>query len=160
MQEYTSENSNPNIILHDCTIEKCWIENRDIVFEFDNSGFWISKNHPQNPFGETLRTGRAELRLVNIDPDFISIHVFYERRLAGITLFTTRKNISYDDFAAKINSGVWTFEFVDEYYGCRRAMFSGYIHRQRKPYHIEMQIDVFYEQSRYSWDKIYEDRTW
>ena len=160
MQEYTCENSYPNIILHDCTVEKVRLENRDVIFEFDNSGFWISKNHPQNPFGETLRTGKAELRLTNIDPDFLSLHIYYERRLAWKKLFTTRDEISLDDFAAKINSGEWTFEFVDEYYGCRRAMFGGYIHRNSKPYHIQMQIEVLYEQSRYSWNKIYEDRTW
>ena len=160
MQEYTCENSYPNIILHDCTVEKVRLENRDVIFEFDNSGFWISKNHPQNPFGETLRTGKAELRLTNIDPDFLSLHIYYERRLAGKKLFTTRDEISLDDFAAKINSGEWTFEFVDEYYGYRRAMFGGYIHRNRKPYHIEMQIAVLYEHSRYSWNKIHEDRTW
>ena len=55
---------------------------------------------------------------------------------------------------------MWTFEFVDEYYGYQRAMFCGYIHTNRKPYLIEMQIEVYYEESQYNWNKIYKDRTW
>ena len=155
----TSKNSYPSIILHDCTVESVRLEKQDIVFTFGDGGFWISKEHPQNPFGEILRTGQAELRLTNIDLDFLSISVYHERCFAGRRAFTTRQKLSFDDFAAKINSGMWAFEFVDEYYGYRSAMFCGYAHANRKPYLLEMQIEVYYEESQYYWNKIYEDRT-
>ena len=160
MWEYTSKNSYPSITLHDCTVESVRLEKQDIVFMFDDGGFWISKEHPQNPFGESLRTGQAELRFTNVDPGFLSISVYHVWRFAGRRVFTTRRKLSFDDFAAKINSGMWAFEVVDEYYGYRRAMFCGYAHANKKPYFIEMQIEVYYEESQYRWNKIYEDRTW
>ena len=160
MWEYTSQNSYPSIILHDCTIEKVRFEEGAIVFTFDNNGFWVAKEHPQNPFGEILRTGTAELRLANIDLDFLFISMYIKRRFLGRTLSTTRKRLSLEDFAAKLNSGVWTFEFVDEYYGYHRAMFCGYVHTNKKPYLLETQIEVYCEERQYSWHKIYEDRTW
>ena len=160
MWEYTSNNSYPDIILHDCTIERVQLEAQDIVFTFDNNGFWITKGHPQNPFGDTLRTDCSELRLTNVDLDFSSVSVYREWRFAKKQLFTARQTLSFDEFAARINSGMWTFEFVDEYYGYHRAMFCGYIHSNKKPYLIEAQIEAHYEESRYSWNKIHEDRTW
>ena len=52
------------------------------------------------------------------------------------------------------------FEFVDEYYGCQYAIFVGCIRMDRKPYAVETQIEVCYEESQYYWNKIYQDRTW
>ena len=66
MWKYSEINAYPNIILHDCRIVKAWIENRDIVIEFDN-GFWILEDNKQNPFGKTLRTGKSEIRFINFD---------------------------------------------------------------------------------------------
>jgi len=160
MWGYTSKNSYPNIILHDCTIEKVRLEKQDIVFEFNDCGFWVAEDHPQNPFEEILRTDKAELRLTNVDLDFLSISRYRKLKIARKKLLTIRNEISLDDFVAKINSGEWAFEFVKEYYGYRCAMFCGYIHTDRKPYFIEMQIEVSYEESHYGWNKIYEDRTW
>ena len=160
MWTYTSKNSYPDIILHDCTIERVRLEKQDIVFEFNDRGFWITEDNTQNPFKKTLRTGKAELRLTNIDLNSLTINVYNELRFAWRKLFTTKKKTSLADFAAKINSGKWAFEFVDEYYGYKCAMFCGYIHTNKKPYLIEMQMEISYEESQYSWNKIYEDRTW
>ena len=160
MWKYASKNSHPNINLHDCTVKGMRLEERDIVFAFDDQGFWVGKEHPQNPFGQSLRTGEAELRLMNVDADFTSISVYHKHSFAKREMFTTRRQLSLEDFVAKINSGMWTFEFVDEYYGYRRTMFCGYVHADKKPYLIETQIEVFYEESRYSWNEIFKDRTW
>ena len=160
MWKYTCKNSYPNIGLHDCTVKGVRLEKQDVVFAFDGNGFWVDKEHPQNPFGQILRTGEAELRLSNIDFDFTSVSVYRKRHFAGKRLFTIRQELTLDAFAAKINGGMWTFEFVDEYYGYRRAMFCGYVHADKKPYLIETQIEAFYEESQYSWNEIFEDRTW
>lgn len=55
MWKYTAENDYPNISLHDCRISNVLIDNNDIVFEFDDNGFWILENNCQNPFKKTLR---------------------------------------------------------------------------------------------------------
>ena len=160
MWEYTSKNSYPNISLHDCRIEGIRLEDQDVIFEFDDNGFWIGRDHPQNLFGETLRTDNAELRLINIDSDLLFINIHNKLRFAKIKLFTIRKKVSLEDFIAKVNSGKWKFEFVDEYYGYHRAMFCGCLLTNRKPYLIDAQIEVYYEESQYYWNKIYPDRTW
>ena len=160
MWEFSSKNSYPNIILHDCIMEKIRIENHDIVFEFDDSGFWVGKDHPQNQFGEILRTDKSEVRLTNIQFVFSSIHIHNELRFANKLLLTKRDEISFDDFATKLTSGKWMFEFVDEYYGYNSAMFSGYIGKKKKPYFTHAQIEIYYEESLYYWNKIYPDRTW
>ncbi|MGF7143426.1 hypothetical protein HNQ56_001849 [Anaerotaenia torta] len=36
MWKYTAENDYPNISLHDCCISNVFIDNKDIVFEFDD----------------------------------------------------------------------------------------------------------------------------
>ena len=160
MWEYTSKNSYPDISLHDCRIEGIRFENGDIVFEFDDNGFWVGKDHPENPFGEILRTGKAEMRLVSIDPDSFSVNMHEELRIAGGKTITTRNEITLNDFIKKIDSKKWQFEFVDEYYGYHRAMFCGYIVKDKEPYFTDAQIEIHYEESQYYWNKIHEDRTW
>ena len=160
MWKYTSNNSYPDIILHDCKIERIRLDRQDMVFEFDDYGFWIAEGNTQNPFNKLLRTGKAELRLTNIDLDFLSMSVYNDLRFVWRKLFTTKKEIALDDFAAKINSGIWTFEFKDEYYGYKCAMFCGCIHTNKMLYLMDMQIEIPYEESQYSWNKIYEDRPW
>ena len=160
MWEYSSKNSYPDISLHDCRIEGIRFENGDIVFELDDNGFWIGKDHPQNPFGKVLRTGKAEMRLVSIDPDCISINVHDELRIAGEKTIKIMKEILVNDFITKMNSKKWQFEFVDEYYGYHKAIFCGCIVKEKKPYFTGAQIGIHYEEIQYYWNKIHEDRTW
>ena len=160
MWKFTSENGYPDISLHDCVIERVRLDGKDAVFTFNDSGFWVGKHHPQNPFGELLRTDKAELRLENIDTDSFSFFIHKNRRFAGKRLFTTRKELSFASFAAKINSRQWTFEFVDEYYGYHRAMFCGLVRTAKSPYLIDTQMQLSYTKSRYYWNAIHQDRTW
>ena len=160
MWKFTSENGYPNISLHDCIIERVRFDGKDIVFTFDDMGFWVGKNHPQNPFGELLRTDKAELRLENAVADSFSVSLHKKWRFARKNLLTTQKVLSLAVFAAKINSRQWTFEFVDEYYGYHRALFCGVVRAAKAPYLIDAQMEVQYEKSRYCWNAIHEDRPW
>ena len=76
MWNYSVENDYPNIVLHDCRIVKVLIENKDLIFEFDDNGFWLTENNKLNSFRKTLRTDRAQVRFKNIDQDFTHIYVF------------------------------------------------------------------------------------
>jgi hypothetical protein len=158
--ENSCKNAYPNIILHDCIIEKVMIENEIITFEFDDSGFWIGADNPQNPYQKILRTDKAEVKFTDCDLDFSSVRVFKQKRFIRKTIFTTANNISLYDFASLINSGKYRFEFVDEYYASRSAMFGGYLRTERKPYHVECQLEMRYTDMIYSWNRICEDRPW
>lgn len=76
MWKYSAKNDYPNIILHDCRMTKLFVENKDIIFEFDDNGFWIVGNKKHNQFEETLRTDKSEILFINCDFGFTSIYLF------------------------------------------------------------------------------------
>ena len=63
-------------------------------------------------------------------------------------------------FATQINNGRWQFEFVDELYAWHTAVFNGWLWFDKKPYHLECQLQLSFEDMIYSWNKIWEDRSW
>ena len=159
MWNYTCEKGYPDITLHDCTVCKAQLKKGDLTLEFDDNGFWIGKNHSQNPFGQVLRTGKAQIKFTNIDPDFSSVHI-HKKPFFGGKKSTVRKEVPLCDFIKKLNGGKWTFEVVDEYQKYRSVMYCGCVKKAKKPYFTDMQIEIFYENRQYFWDKIYEDRPW
>ena len=160
MYKYTDTNSFPNISLSDCRIEKVRLENRDVIFELDDDGFWLTDAHPQNPHKQLLRTDKSELRLVNADPDFTSISYHEDICFAGKKLFTKRVEVSMGDFMSNINSGRWNLYVVDEHYGYRRVIMCCQLFTNKRPYAADVQIQAFFKESRYSWNKICEDIPW
>lgn len=160
MWEYSDTNGYPGIILHDCTVEDAVFEEGNLIFTFDESGFWISQDNRQNPYGKILRTGKAELKFVGVDVDFTSINLFKKVRFTNKTLFTKLNEISLKDFVSRMNRKEWGFEIVDEYYALHGAMFCGYIHSKENSFLEYMQFEITYKESSYHWNKIYEDRTW
>lgn len=160
MWKYTAINDYPNISLHDCHIVKVHIDLSDIVFEFNDKGFWIMENNSQNPFKKTLRTDKSEVRFRGIDVDSTRIYLFKTYHLFKKAVLTRRIELTLEQFAKKINNGEWEFEFVDELYAWSRAGFDGYVWFNKKPYEYECQIRLFFNEMIYSWNKICEDRPW
>lgn len=160
MWKYSAKNAYPGIILHDCRIIKVRIDGRDLVFEFDDSGFWVLEDNKQNPFGKTLRTDRSEVRFTNYDAASVQIYIFKRFYLFGKLILTKRVEVGLDEFALEINRGKWQYECVDELYAWRRACFNGYVWLDRRPYHYECQINLFFDEMLYSWNKICEDKPW
>ena len=160
MYLYTDTNSYPNISLSDCRIVKARLEKRDIIFEFDDMGFWVNDTHPQNPHKAFLRTDKSELRLVNANPSLTFINYHADVFFAGKKLFTKLVEVSMSDLLVNINSGRWAIDIADEYYGYKRVMLCGILHRDKPQYVADVQIEVFYDESRYYWNQICEDRTW
>lgn len=158
MWNYTSKNSYPDIILHDCMIEKASYKDNNLRFLFDDSGFWIGKDNSDNPHKQILRTGQSEITFVNVDT--ITIRIFDDVRLFNRTIFTKVKEVSVDTFSSQINSGNIKFEFVDEYYARWDAMFCGYMRFHNKPYFRYAQIEISCDEIIYCWNEIYKDRTW
>jgi hypothetical protein len=158
--KYNVKNAYPNIILHDCRIIKAWIDNCDIVFEFDDSGFWICEDNKDNPFGKTLRTDKSEIRFTKYDADAVHIYIFKTFHLFGKSIFTKRIEVGLDKFIAQINCGNWQFECVDELYAWSRVGFNGYVWLRKRPYHYECQLNLFFDEMSYSWNKICEDKPW
>ena len=158
MWKFSSENDYPNIILHDCKIIKVDIENNDLVFQFDNRGFWANSSNPHNSFGKILRTDESEVRFINCDVE--GLYLFKKFRLLRKPLLISRKELSLKEFASKINNGDWKFEFIVETYAWQEAIFIGSIHSKIKPYRYECQLHLSFETMIYSWNNIYEDRPW
>lgn len=160
MWKYTAENDYPNISLHDCRISNVLIDKNDIVFEFDDKGFWIVENNSQNPFNKTLRTDKSEIRFKDIYVDFTRIYYYKTYHLFKKAIFTKRIELTIEQFASKINNSNWKFEFVEELYAWSRAGFDGFVWFDKKPYEYECQIRLFFNTMIYSWNKICEDRPW
>ena len=160
MCKYSSKNDYPNIILHDCKITKISKENNDLIFEFNDKGFWIGKDNKHNPYNKILRTGKSMIRFVEYEQEFTDNYIFKEYRLMGKTILTKRLEVSFDYIISQINAGKWQFEFIDEFYGWRKAEFDGYIWLNKKPYCMEAQLQLNFKEMLYFWDEIYEDRTW
>lgn len=139
---------------------KVAVDNKDIIFEFDDNGFWVIENNKHNPFGKTLRTDKSELRFVNCDSDFTSIYIFKVFYLFRKPVLTNRIEISLEDLTSQINSGKWQFEFIDELYAWDKAEFNGWLWFGKKPYHMECQLQLSFEDMLYSWNKICEDKPW
>lgn len=160
MWKYNVKNAYPGIILHDCRIVKVWKDNCDIVLEFDNNGFWIVGDNKDNPFGKTLRTDKSEIRFANYEADDVQIYIFKTFHLFGKSILTKRIEVPLDKFITGINGGKWQFECVDELYAWNRACFKGYVWLGKRPYHYECQINLFFNEMVYSWNKICEDKPW
>ena len=159
MWKFISENDYPNIFLHDCYIVKVTVEDDDLIIEFDEYGFWINETHKDNNFSKVLRTDKATIRFVDFDID--NIYIFKYFCLFHRFVFTRRIEISFETFIKNLNSGKWKFEFIDEFYdGNYGALFNGWVYFKHKPYHYDCQIQLRFKKMIYSWNKIYEDRTW
>ena len=160
MWKYSAYNSYPDIILHDCFIEKAFVKDESLFFYFDKYGFWINKNNEQNPYNEILRTDESSLEFTNINEDDVDITIFEDIRIFNRLIMKKIKNITLKDFISKLNSKEWNYEFVNEYYGDNTVMFCGYISSTKGGYSSYMQIEIIYDDMIYYWNKIYEDRVW
>lgn len=160
MWKFTSENAYPNIILHDCRIAKVSLQNKTLVFEFDDSGFWIVENNKENPFGKTLRTDKAEICFHGFDKDYFCFYTFKPFKLLGRTLFIRMVEISFEEFVLNVNSGKWEPEFIEEFYGLGAASFEGEVFFNKKPYRYRFQMQLSFEKMEYNWNEICEDRPW
>ncbi len=160
MWKYSTKNDYPIIILHDCCIENITIDGHNIVFDFDENGFWVSGNSKYNSDEKTLRTDKSEVQFTNCDFDFIRIYIYNTYRIFGKPFFTRRIELPLKKLSTLINSRKWQFEFIDELYAWHEAFFIGLLRSKSKPYHIECQIHFSYEDMLYCWNKVCEDRPW
>ena len=154
MYDHATKEGYPHISLHDCVIEGIRIDERQTIFEFDCEGFWIEAEHPLNPFGQRLRTDKSELRMSGIQFGFVSVHIFREMRFAGRRWLTRVDNVSPDVFAEKINGKKWQFECIDEYYGAHRALFCGHVTAAKRRHMHCAQIEIYFGESEYRWNRI------
>jgi len=162
MWKHISKGTQKQIILHDCFLNKVRFENNDLVFEFDDSGFWVCPSHPNNPYETAYGAGKSELRLTNVDlcSDLILFNKF--RFLSGLfnKALHSRTEVSLQTFASKINIGEWKYEFVDEYYSNNGVMFCGYIYPVKNSNSIYTQMEILFDENIYYWNDIDMNRPW
>ena len=161
MWKFSSENSYPDIILHDGVVTKITLDNDDLVMEFNDGGFWIGQDNKQNPYKKTVRTEKSELRFTDFDID--DIYIFKMYNLFKKFYHTSRVEVSLEKLISNVNSGKWTFEFLYEYYTSsrqREAIFKGCVNVVNKQKHYDCQIELDCSKMIYSWNKIDEDAIW
>jgi hypothetical protein len=135
----------------------------EVVFRFDDYGFWVSEKHPMNNFKEILRTGEAEIHFTNADNnneyDWNRVTISKDLQIFGKRLLTTQKEMSIRDFSTIFNSKKWRYEIIYEYYSQNGAIFTGIISAPpRYCWTYGCQIELKYKDREYRWNKIYEDR--
>lgn len=153
MWNASAQNAYPQIFLHDCRVCGMQMDGDDLIFRFDENGFWISEQDPRNPYGMTLRTDASIIRLTNCDFAYMSFYLFREVRLFGHLLFTKRVSVSFAKLGKLLRRGKCSMEFVSELYATHTAEFHGYLHGiAKRP--VEWQLHAFYEDMVYAWNEI------
>lgn len=146
-----------DISLHDCCATRIFKDKHNLFFEFDN-GIWAIANTAFNPNNRTFRTDKAQLKLCNFNID--SIYIFKEIRLFRRIISTHRIPLSFEKLTENINSGKWELEFIYEYTKYHETLFSCCICSAHKPYSIECQMILDYDDMECFWNNLREDNPW
>ncbi len=142
-------------LLHDCISDIVDYSEGVLSFEFDD-GFWVLPNHPAEPYGETVRTGRSVVRytLTNLDESYISIFLFTRNIFKKYTC----REISLDKFLRIINSKNGSVEFFYQYIDGNTRLIDCRLKIKGKWKHCL--INVSTENVTYLWNNLMKDRVW
>lgn len=157
MWKYSDKNDKEGITLHDSFVNKACINKGDLFLDFED-GFWICYNNPLNPHGETCRTGLSRVVFRNCEIE--KIYIYREFRILNKTILTRRSMISADALIKNINGKKWKLEFIEEYYANKSGWFNCSIRNNGKPFYLECQLELFFDDMEYYWNKICADRSW
>lgn len=104
-----------------CEITNC---KNDITVNFSEHGGFFKKDKNN---GKYYRTSESSLILKDCNIDDISIKEIRMHKISEGLYCETMMDISLCDFLSNINSGEYTFEFVEEFYNSGKALFIGYV---------------------------------
>jgi len=145
---YSQINAYPSVSLHDCRANRLNLNSERLEFTFD-IGFTLTPQTELNAQNRCVDTGRAALVFTGAEAEF---YLYREHRLFRRTVVTTRKTLSMNQLADKLNSGEWELEFIHEYFGYNSAFYACCIWQKCKPWSIECQLDIYCKQIEYFWN--------
>ncbi len=151
MYQYTQKDEPlaVDISLHDCRATQMEIDGEDIIFRFED-GFCITPENEANSTGEVLYTGRAQLRIIR--PDSFEAHLLHEDTRFGYPPLSVKERITPEQLAEMLNSGDYELEFISEFIGYKSYYYQCWLWFDRKPYHVECQLEARCCELEYSWD--------
>lgn len=157
MWKHRENNSDKIISLHDCRATRMIVESDSLFLEYED-GFWCLPTNKNNSSDNAFRTDLSQIEISKFEIQ--NIYLFNEKRLFGRLISTKRIDISLEMLTQKINSGQWQLEFLYEYHGFNEVLYHCWIWMNKKPYHKECQITIMYNDIKYLWNNICEDKPW
>lgn len=145
-----------HISLHDCHATHVSYENGVVTFAFSD-GIWITKEHPNNALGKTVRSDKAEVKycLDSGCQDDITLYVF-ERRLGR----TVQKEWPLSKLMEYVNNKKYTLEFLYRYKGDHAIIIECWLWSGKKPYHRECELKIWLKDVTYCWNELCEEKEW
>ncbi len=154
------ENDDKMLTLHDCFADRISFEDGILTFYFSD-GFWISSNHPDNSFNNTVRTDASEVRFMLLDGDECDARIYvHSLRVRRPMLKYLRSEIRLYDFIRNVNSGKFRLEFLYLYKGYNSYFFECWLWQSKKPYHRECQLTIDASGVCYHWNKLRPECPW
>lgn len=151
MYNYSDNNENNDIFLHDCRATK--IESHDNMLSFIfKEGFWVSENNINNFHKKLSYTDESEVKFRILNED-ITIYIFTNTNEENKAI---RESVPLDIFAEKINGGM-ELEFLYSYKGYQSFIFECWLWFNNEPYHKECVIIISADQVTYNWNTLFTD---
>lgn len=158
MFHYQAINEWDSISLHDCYVTKIQKQDDLLTFFFDD-GFWIIETNPQNPYKKTLSTSASMLQFKNPQQANLS---FCKPETNKEKLFAQKNApLSLDVLINRLDADEWACEIITENHSdWKHGWYYGWFHFKAAPFHIPFELSLSFEEVRYTWNEICENRPW
>lgn len=151
MYNYSDNNENNDIFLHDCRATKIAFHDNMLSFIF-KEGFWVSENNINNFHKKLSYTDESEVKFRILNED-ITIYIFTNTNEENKAI---RESVPLDIFAEKINGGM-ELEFLYSYKGYQSFIFECWLWFNNEPYHKECVIIISADEVTYNWNTLFTD---
>ena len=143
------------LTLHDCVAER--IDFCDGYLRFVlTDGFWITPNHNDNNFGNTVRTDAAIVDFNIRNMSDITVRVFTP------SIFKKTKVEIWEmrELMQTVNSGSCSIEFISQYRAYFEQMWHCAIRSKKKPYYRECQLHLPETEAIFRWNNLRAECEW
>lgn len=157
MWNYTEVDEVRTICLHDCEISRIKKTDDALIFKFSD-GIWLLENNQNNPYGEILRTGEAEMILSGFE--LISVRLFESKKFFFRRVNVEKMDASLEELIEKINNSKWKMEFLDDFYNSNRIFYNCRVEDGKGGHYYDCQLIADYNRVIYHWNSLREDAKW
>ncbi|MGM9601054.1 MAG: hypothetical protein ACI3W5_05665 [Faecousia sp.] len=140
------------LTLHNCVVEKMDYCDGTLRFVLPE-GFWITRAHPENPLGRSVRTDEAVVDFPIRKMDDITIRVFTR------DVYKNKKVVLWKmrDLMKAVNNGECTLELLAQYRTYFEIMWRCVIHSKKKPCDRECQLHLPETSAVFRWNDLRPD---
>lgn len=137
---FSSENKDGTICLHDCRATEIFAHEKRLSFYF-NKGFYVNGSY----------SDRSELRFElddNAEYD-VGVYIFTKENNK-----TVREEMTVFRLAELVNSGM-ELEFISEYTGYNTVLYECWLWFDKEPYHMECTLKIYKKSMSYHWNELF-----